>query len=128
MDIKQFIKSLIFDDIESSSHRVCLLYMGSQPDALYPVYDNLGQGLYQIELEALIREKKPEDFIYLESGDSTDMSVVKKCLQYLARRGDEIPVCTQLSDEEVAENLQISVEEYQDLIVCPDSPCLVFGG
>ncbi len=103
--------------------QVCKLRIGR---AMLAVDDPAGLGLYQLALEKLIREEAP-DIIYLQSDDPNDLSVVRKALAYFGERGGEIVVASQLSDEEVAAALGVSVDLYTAAVADPDGSAFGFS-
>ncbi|MBU2802522.1 hypothetical protein HFV02_09690 [Acidithiobacillus caldus] len=94
------------------------LRIGSTPECPVAVNDPHGDGGFQLALDRFLREEAP-DLIFLCS-DTEDLSVVRKALAYLSRRGQEVVVAEQLPDEEVAAAMGVSVREYQSAVINPN--------
>ncbi|MGK9452299.1 hypothetical protein ACSSZE_13755 [Acidithiobacillus caldus] len=102
------------------------LRIGVTPECPVAVNDPHGDGGFQLALDRFLREEKP-DLIFLRS-DTEDLSVVRKALAYLSRRGQEVVVAEQLPDEEVAAALGVSVREYQSAVINPNGDAAALVG
>lgn len=101
------------------------LRIGSTPECPIAVDDRNGDGGYQLALEKFLREENP-DLIFLRS-DTEDLSVVRKALEYLSRRGQLVGVAEQLPDEEVAAIFGVGVRQYQSTVINPNGDAAAFA-
>lgn len=102
------------------------LRIGSTPECPVAVNDPHGDGGFQLAIDKFLREENP-DLIFLRS-DTEDLSVVRKALAYLSRRGQEVVVAEQLPDEEVAAAMGVSVREYQSAVINPNGDAAALVG
>lgn len=102
------------------------LRIGSTPECPVAVNDPHGDGGFQLALDRFLREEA-SDLIFLCS-DTEDLSVVRKALAYLSRRGQEVVVAEQLPDEEVAAAMGVSVREYQSAVINPNGDAAALVG
>ncbi|MBU2821267.1 hypothetical protein HF288_08025 [Acidithiobacillus caldus] len=102
------------------------LRIGVTPECPVAVNDPGGDGGFQLAIDKFLREENP-DLIFLRS-DTEDLSVVRKALAYLSRRGQEVVVAEQLPDEEVAAAMGVSVREYQSAVINPNGDAAALAG
>ena len=91
--------------------------VGATPDCPVGIQDT-GAGEYLLTMARFLRDVNP-DLVFLRS-DTEDLSVVRKALEYLSRRGQEIGVAEQLPDEEVAAIFGVEVRQYQSAVINPN--------
>ncbi len=102
------------------------LRIGVTPECPVAVNDPNGDGGFQLAIDKFLREENP-DLIFLRS-DTDDLSVVRKALAYLSRRGQEVVVVEQLPDAEVAAALGVGVREYQSAVINPNGDAAALVG
>ncbi len=102
------------------------LRIGATPECPVAVNDPNGDGGFQLAIDKFLREESP-DLIFLRS-DTDDLSVVRKALAYLSRRGQEVVVAEQLPDAEVAAALGVGVREYQSAVIHPNGDAAALAG
>ncbi|AEK57925.1 conserved hypothetical protein [Acidithiobacillus caldus SM-1] len=97
----------------------CNLRIGASPDRLVAVDDPDGQGAYQLAIDRLLREEAPA-VVFLRSDDPSDLSVVRRALEYLSSLGGEVAVADQMPESEVASIFGVTVEQYRLAVANPD--------
>ncbi|XTI71806.1 hypothetical protein ACQAYK_08915 [Acidithiobacillus sp. AC3] len=98
--------------------------VGATPDCPIAIQDT-GAGEYLLVLARFVRDVNP-DLIFLRS-DTEDLSVVRKSLEYLSRRGQLVGVAEQLPDEEVAAIFGVGVRQYQSTVINPNGDAAAFA-
>ncbi|MGE0047750.1 MAG: hypothetical protein AB7T01_02280 [Acidithiobacillus sp.] len=127
MGIIQKILAVFVEEIPVSERQGAYsLRIGATPDCPVAVDDPRGDGGYQLALERFLREENP-DLIFLRS-DTEDLSIVRKALEYLSRRGQLIGVAEQLPDAKVAAIFGLETRQYQSAVINPNGDAAALTG
>ncbi|WMT46237.1 MAG: hypothetical protein RE468_10055 [Acidithiobacillus caldus] len=124
--IRKILRIFVEDVPVSGMVSAYNLRIGVTPECPVAVNDPGGDGGFQLAIDKFLREENP-DLIFLRS-DTEDLSVVRKALAYLSRRGQEVVVAEQLPDEEVAAAMGVSVREYQSAVINPNGDAAALAG
>jgi hypothetical protein len=109
-----------------NAQSVCTLRIGASPDRMVAVDDPDGQGAYQLAIDRLLREEAPA-LVHLHSDDPSDLSVVRRALEYLSSLGGEVAVAEQIPETEVAAIFGVTVEQYRLAVANPDGDVGAFA-